>query len=380
VTTMHTILKLKSMYQVKSAAASLQSRKVTRKLASNFKIGNKQFWDNRDSAERKEEIMQAQLDDLRVRSQGTESALEKARREIKVAHEAKMKLLKWKTDKTQEIAEKDALIENYKRYTNTEMRQLVKRLQERNAELETMLGLDGRVDRRNTAMEGTLQVMTNEMKKLQQKVNRERTGKLEAYNRLLFLELAPEGGVDGDGDSVMDGGDGGRPGSSQGRRQYYQPLLTARTTAQEDVLRRRHTTALTKVQSLEHKCSLMRRALREVHVAGGSPDFERIVGKEVMELVTTDDVPLTPRPTSVGYGQVPKRPMSMTTGTGTGTQGARSAIPHRPSSLHHRSGLSSGASSRAPSAGRTKVRSVSVPDVIGVHSLPRPATVAGNQK
>jgi len=372
VTTMQTILKLKSMYQVKSAAAKLQNRKVTRRMASDFKIGNKQFWDNRDSAERKEELMQAQLDDLRARTQGTESALEKARREIKVSHEQKMKLLKWKAEKTQEIAEKDKLIEDYKKYTNAEMRHIVKRLQERNEELETMLGLDGRIDRRNTAMEGTLQTMSSEMKKLQLKVARERTEKLEAYNRLLFLELA---GDEGGGDSVVgDGGEVSRGVTPRGdTRRLYQPLLTARTTVQEDVLQRRHTSALSKVQSLEHKCSVLRRALREVHAAGG-PTVEGIVGKEVMQLMQRDEVPIAPRPVSVGYGQASPRKLP---GGGSGTS---SRMPlRRPSALHARTALGSGSSSRETSA-QSKVRSFSVPDVHSRPLAPRPATVGGNQR
>jgi hypothetical protein len=182
-----TILKLRTIHQMRDIATRATYEKRLRKLTVESASVHKDLWGTREDTEKKEMLLRRELLNANTMLTAANMELDQMRKDLELQTKNKAALVQWKVAKSAQLAELEAKVKKYERWSSVDVDKLLTELGRKDNEIRNLSGLESRANRQAELNEAN---QTRELKRLKRNLAQEKKLKEQA---LVALDAAKGG-------------------------------------------------------------------------------------------------------------------------------------------------------------------------------------------
>lgn len=179
-----TILKLRTIHQMRDIATRATYEKRLRKLTAESAGVHKDLWGNKEDNEKKELLLRRELLTANTHLTAANMELDQLRKDLELQNKNKAALVQWKVSKSQQLTELEGKVKKYERWSSVDVDKLLAELGRKDNEIRNLSSLESRAQRQADLNDSN---RLREMKRLKQALAQERKLKEQA---LVALDVA----------------------------------------------------------------------------------------------------------------------------------------------------------------------------------------------
>jgi len=176
------LLKVRTMNSVKDLSIRMGYDKKLQALQTEKLEASRELYQDRAETQKQMEIMQTRLQETNLALAAAEAERDKLRKELDLANRNKQSLLTWKVAKSQQLADLEAKVKKYEKWSNHDVDKLLLDIERKESELKSLHSHDPTDIARHRAMLDANS--RKEVEKLRKQLVQEQRLKLEAFQKL----------------------------------------------------------------------------------------------------------------------------------------------------------------------------------------------------
>uniref|UniRef100_A0A7S4NV28 Uncharacterized protein n=1 Tax=Guillardia theta TaxID=55529 RepID=A0A7S4NV28_GUITH len=176
------LLKVRTMNSVKDLSIRMSYDKRLQVMQTEKLEASRELYQDKAETQKQMEVMQTRLQETNLALAAAEAERDKLRKELDLANRNKQSLLTWKVAKSQQLADLEAKVKKYEKWSGHDVDKLLLDIERKEAELKTLHAHDPTDIARHRAMLDANS--KKEVEKLRKQLQQEQRLKLEAFQKL----------------------------------------------------------------------------------------------------------------------------------------------------------------------------------------------------